>query len=188
MVEVDKDYTFVGPNGRTTLEKIFEGRDQLVIYHCMFAPEWDAGCKGCSFLVDQLPRHLGHLNGKNTTLALISRAPYEKLAAFKKRMDWTMPWYSSESSKFNMDFYATRVENVKPLSHISMAEATEGEDDVPGVSVFMRGQDGGVYQTYSSFSESIDRLLTTYAVLDFTPLGRQEGPKGPGDAKYHDEF
>lgn len=107
MIQLDKEYTFDGPDGKATLSELFEGRKQLIVYHFMLAPDDTAGCSGCSFLVDNLPSSLAHLHARNTSLVLISRAPLEKIEAFKKRMGWTFPWYSSFESDFNYDFYVS---------------------------------------------------------------------------------
>jgi predicted dithiol-disulfide oxidoreductase (DUF899 family) len=103
MVEIDKEYVFEGGDGKATLFDLFEGRHQLVVYHFMFAPEWDAGCRSCSGFVDQIG-HLAHLRARGTEFAVVSRAPYTKILPFKARMGWTVPWYSAYGSDFNHDF------------------------------------------------------------------------------------
>lgn len=192
---MDDDYEFITLDGdKVSLAQLFDGRRQLVVYHCMFAPDWEKACAGCSFVTDHMPRHLGCLNSRQTTLVLVSRAPVDKLIGWKKRMDWTIPWYSSEGSMFNYDFHATQDETLKPVeyNYMSKAElenrgflqATNG--DVPGLSVFIRDpDDGSIYHTYSTWARGLDQLLTTNSLLDFTPLGRQDTGKG---WKYHDEY
>lgn len=106
MVEIDKKYTFRGPDGQVSLPDLFKGRGQLLIYHFMFDPDWDEGCETCSFLADGIG-HLAHLHARDTTLAMTSRAPLPKLEAFRQRMGWTVPWYSSFGSDFNYDFHVT---------------------------------------------------------------------------------
>src|SRR4051812_17643928 len=103
MVRIDKDYTFDGPGGQTRLLDLFEGRRQLLLYHFMFGPSQDAGCDGCSMVVDQIC-HLAHLHARDTSFVLVSRAPLDKLGAYKRRMGWTIPWFSSFHSDFNVDF------------------------------------------------------------------------------------
>jgi len=117
MIKVDKDYTFDGPNGTTKLADMFEGRKQLIIYHFMLAPEDEAGCSGCSFMADNLPRTLAHLHFRDTSLALVSRAPLAKIEKYKKRMDWVMPWYSSFGTDFNYDFHVTMDESIAPVQY-----------------------------------------------------------------------
>jgi predicted dithiol-disulfide oxidoreductase (DUF899 family) len=120
MVKIDKEYTFDGPNGKVALADLFDDRKQLIVYHFMLAPEDEAGCPGCSFLADNLPSSLTHLNSRNTTLVLVSRAPLEKIESFKKRMGWNYPWFSSFGTDFNYDFHVTMDEDVAPLSYNCM--------------------------------------------------------------------
>ena len=116
MVEIDKEYIFQGPDGQASLPGLFEGRGQLLIYHFMFDPDWDEGCESCSFLADGIG-HLAHLRARDTTLAMVSRAPLAKLEAFRQRMAWTVPWYSSFSSDFNYDFHVTLDPAVAPVEY-----------------------------------------------------------------------
>jgi predicted dithiol-disulfide oxidoreductase (DUF899 family) len=113
MVKLDKDYTFESPDGKFKLSDLFQGRKQLIVYHFMLAPEDEAGCPGCSFLTDNLPSSVTHLNAANTTLVLVSRAPVAKIEEYKKRMGWNFPWYSSFSTEFNWDFNVSLDEAVK---------------------------------------------------------------------------
>lgn len=117
MVKVTSDYTFMGPNGAVKLADLFDGRKQLIVHHYMFAPEDETGCPDCSFLADNLPTHLEHLNSRDTTLVFVSRAPFEKIAAFKERMGWRFPWYSSEGGMFNYDYHVTNDEQVAPVMY-----------------------------------------------------------------------
>jgi predicted dithiol-disulfide oxidoreductase (DUF899 family) len=156
MVRLDKQYTFEGPEGRVSLLDLFAGRKQLIVRHYMFDPSWDEGCVGCSLQVDNLG-HPSHLHARDTTLVLVSRAPLDKLESFKKRMEWTVPWYSSFHSDFNPDFGVTR----------------PGGGEGSGFSVFLRVGDE-VFHTYSAFARAGDILINTYNYLDHTPLGRQE--------------
>ena len=140
----------------------------------MFAPDWDEACKGCTFVVDHMQRHLGSLKSRRTTLVLVSRAPVDKLIGWKKRMDWTIPWYSSQGSTFNYDL-----------------NATNDAGDVPGLSVFIRDPDDeSIYHTYSTWSRGVDQFLTTMSLLDCTPLGRQDAEHrdNPAGGKYHDDY
>jgi predicted dithiol-disulfide oxidoreductase (DUF899 family)/ketosteroid isomerase-like protein len=203
MVKVDKDYVFEGPNGRVTLAELFEGRRQLIVYHFMFDPSWSEGCPSCSFLVDNIG-HLSHLHARNTTLALVSRAPLARIEPYRTRMGWTVPWYSSFGSDFNYDFHVTHDERVAPVEYNYMDKAallakgepyfTEGESH--GLSVFLRDGDD-VFHTYSAYARGTDLLVGTYNYLDMTALGRQEDweePRGRSDGPFmswlqrHDEY
>jgi predicted dithiol-disulfide oxidoreductase (DUF899 family) len=198
MVAIDKDYAFEGPDGEVSLLDLFEGRRQLVVYHFMFDPEWDEGCPSCSFVADNIG-HLAHLHARDTSLAMVSRAPVETLEVYKNRMDWAIPWYSSYGSEFNYDFHVTidashdAVEyNYRDLSEPLGDESTEGH----GLSVFLRDGDD-VYHTYSTYARGVERLVGTYNYLDLTPLGRGEKweePAGRSDSspmgwlRRHDDY
>ena len=160
MVKIDKEYFFEGPDGKASLFDLFEGRSQLVVYHFMFDPNWDEGCPGCSFVVDNIG-HLAHLHARDTSLAVISRAPLTKSLPFKARMGWTVSWFSSYGSDFNYDFHFT---------------TDDGEDG--GVSVFLR-EGENIFHTYSTTARGNDLLHGTYNYLDLTPLGRQEDWEKP---------
>jgi predicted dithiol-disulfide oxidoreductase (DUF899 family) len=184
MVRIDKDYVFEGPGGEVSLLDMFEGRRQLIVYHFMFAPGaagWpDAGCDGCSMVVDQVG-HLAHLHARDTSFALVSRAPFEeKIEPYRKRMGWEIPWYSSDATDFNVD----------------MGLASEHGEGF-GLSVFFRdGND--VYRTYFTTGRGVEALGSVWTFLDLTPLGRQENwedsPEGyPQSPPYqwwrrHDEY
>ena len=116
MVKIDKEYTFENPKGKFTLADLFQGRKQLIVYHFMLGPDDEAGCSGCSFLTDNLPSTLTHLNAADTTLVLVSRAPVAKIEQYKKRMGWEFPWYSSFGTDFNWDYNVSFDEAVaKPV-------------------------------------------------------------------------
>jgi predicted dithiol-disulfide oxidoreductase (DUF899 family) len=184
MVEVDQDYVFEGPSGSVELVDLFEDRLQLVVYHFMFQPEWDAGCPNCSGFADDIGQ-LKALNDRGTTFAAVSRAPYEKIAAFKKRMGWTFPWYSSAGSSFNYDYHVTLDESVVPVSYnyrtgaewdeLPNNQHMQGDQpfDLHGVSCFLRVADD-VHHTYSTYGRGTDLLGFTTNVIDLTALGRQE--------------
>jgi len=163
MVRIDKDYTFDGPDGKTRLLDLFEGRRQLLLYHFMFGPNQDAGCDGCSMFVDQIG-HLAHLHARDTSFALVSRAPLAKITAYKHRMAWTIPWYSSFASDFNVDF-AVSPESPQPDVY------QDGESF--GLSVFLRDGDS-VFRTYFTTQRGVEALGSVWTFLDLTPLGRQE--------------
>jgi predicted dithiol-disulfide oxidoreductase (DUF899 family) len=155
MVKVDKAYVFEGPDGKAGLLDLFDGRRQLIVYHFMFDPGWDEGCDGCSMVVDNMG-HPAHLHARNTSRILVSRAPVAKIEPFKKRMGWTIPWYSSFGSDFNEDFGVT----------------TEAGETF-GLSVFLR--DGHrIFHTYFTDRRGFEYLASNWSYLDLTPLGRQE--------------
>lgn len=203
MVLVEKDYVFEGTAGRARLFDLFGGRRQLIVYHFMFDPSWDEGCPSCSFVVDNIG-HLAHLHARQTSLALVSRAPLAKIESFRKRMGWTVPWYSSFGSEFNYDFHVTVDEAVAPVEYNYRDKAelvrkgepyfTEGESH--GLSVFLR--DGGEgFHTYSTYARGTDLLAGSYNYLDLTALGRQEDwedPPGRSDGpvmhwlRHHDRY
>jgi predicted dithiol-disulfide oxidoreductase (DUF899 family) len=193
MVKIGKDYVFEGPGGKAGLPELFEGRRQLIVYHFMFDPGWDEGCKHCSFLSDNIG-HLSHLHALNTTLVLVSRAPFPKIGQYKARMGWPVPWYSSFGSDFNYDFHATQDEAIAPVEYNYKDKAaleadgdawlTKGE--TAGLSVFLR-EDDEVYHTYSSY-DGEDLLYGTYNYLDLTPLGRQEDRDGRSWLRHHDKY
>jgi predicted dithiol-disulfide oxidoreductase (DUF899 family) len=192
MVEVTTDYRFDGPGGEVGLLDLFEGRLQLIVQHVMYAPDWDLPCRSCSAAVDEIARgHLNHLRARTTTFALVSRAPYEKLAAFRERMGWRMPWYSSGGSDFNYDFHVTLDERVAPLQYnyrtreeherAGTAGYVSGTQpiELPGLSCFLRVGER-VFHTYSTYARGTE-VGTSNDLLDLTALGRQEPweePKG----------
>jgi predicted dithiol-disulfide oxidoreductase (DUF899 family) len=162
-VRIDKDYTFDGPGGKVLLPDLFEGRKQLLLYHFMFGPNQDAGCDGCSMVVDQIC-HLAHLHARDTSFVLVSRAPLAKLAAYQQRMGWTIPWYSSFESDFNVDF------GVGPMT--PQADAYQ-DGETFGLSAFLRDGDD-IYHTYFTTQRGVEALGSVWSFLDLTPLGRQE--------------
>jgi len=180
MVKIEKNYVFNGPKGQRSLSDLFEGRRQLVVYHFMFDPKWEKGCPGCTGYVDELGE-LSMLNERNTSFALISRAPLSKLEAYKALRGWTIPWYSSFESDFNYDFHVTLDESVMPREY-NYRSATEldqkyGPDsfrgEQPGLSVFFR-LDGDLFHAYSTYARGTESLTDAYSLLDITPYGRQE--------------
>jgi predicted dithiol-disulfide oxidoreductase (DUF899 family) len=180
MVEIEKEYTFEGPEGPATLLDLFEGRRQLIVQHFMFDPSWDDGCPSCTYALDDLG-HLPHLHEKDTSFAVVSRAPLTKIESYKQRRGWTVPWYSSFGSDFNYDFHVTLDEAVGPIqynyrdrSELEEVGTPWYEGEQPGFSVFLRDGDR-VFHTYSTFARGVELLVSTVQHLDLTPLGRQEG-------------
>ena len=186
MVRVDAEYVFDGPGGKVTLAQLFGDKRQLVVQHVMFGPDWDQPCPGCSAALDELsPGVLEHVASRDTAFALISRAPYEKIAAKAKERGWTAaPWYSSYGSDFNYDYQvsldAERGQsdyNYRPEPGLLGGDRSA---EMPGYSCFLREGDG-VFHTYSAFARGTEYVGNAYTFLDMTALGRQEDweePKG----------
>ena len=181
MVKIEKNYVFHGPAGKPTLQELFEGRRQLIVYHFMFDPAWDKGCPGCTGFVDALG-DLSLLEKRDTTFVVVSRAPLAKLDAYKAEKGWSINWVSSFGSDFNYDFHVTLDPNVVPAEYnyrnkVEMAAAQghdvkmEGEEH--GLSVFFR-LDEDLFHTYSVYARGTESLTDTYRLLDTTPYGRQQ--------------
>ena len=189
--KVDKEYVFDGPDGRETLAGLFHGNSQLIVYHFMFGPGWKVGCPHCSFWCDHYDAATVHLNQRDTTLAVISRAPLKEIQPFKKRMGWKFNWLSSFKNDFNFDYHVSFTpEQVKsgalPYNYGIWKMKM---DEMPGTSAFYKDKRGDVFHTYSTYSRGIDLLNTTYNFLDLTAKGRDENPDRPQDwVSYHDEY
>jgi predicted dithiol-disulfide oxidoreductase (DUF899 family) len=193
MERIEKEYVFEGSDGRRTLGDLFEGRPQLIVYHFMFDPAWEQGCKNCSFVADHFDGTLAHLAARDTSFAVISRAPLAKIEGYKRRMGWRFPWLSSFGTDFNYDFQATIDEahpdcNYRRAYHEADLKGkgpTEGE--APGLSVFLR--DGAhLYHAYSTYLRGLDEFINTYNFLDHTPLGRHEDGQGMFWVRRHDQY
>jgi predicted dithiol-disulfide oxidoreductase (DUF899 family) len=193
-VRVEKDYRFEGPDGEKSLADLFNGNSQLIIYHFMFGPDWDEGCPGCSLLVDHLDGPLAHLPHHDVSLAVISRAPWPKLAAYKKRMGWKFPWLSSGRSDFNFDFHVSFSPEDVAKGRVLYNYEWQNEkiDELSGHSAFYRDPaSGDIFHTYSSYARSGEAMLGVYAYLDIAPKGRNEN--GPNHnlmdwVKRHDQY
>lgn len=197
MVAIEKDYVFDGPDGPVRLIDLFEGRRQLIVYHFMFHPEWDDGCPSCTAGTDEISKgFLEHLHIRDTTYALVSRAPLAKLERWKAARGWDLPWYSSEPSEFNYDFGVTIDEsrgygeyNFRTLDEYAARgeesmKSAEQPYDMPGRSCFLQ-VDGRVFHTYSQYARGLESTGGSYYFLDLTALGRQEDweePKGRTDS------
>lgn len=175
-VKVEKDYVFDGPAGKVTLADLFRGRPQLVVQHVMFAPDWEAACKSCSFWADGFERMVPHLAARDTTMVAISLAPVEKLEAFKRRMGWTFDWFSSGNNDFNHDYAVSFTPEQIEAGEAKYNFGTTPPygPELPGISVFYRGDGGAVFHTYSTFARGLDMMNAAYHYLDLTPLGRHE--------------
>ncbi len=191
-VRVQTPYAFEGPDGRRTLAELFDGRSQLVVYHFMFGPEAKAPCKSCSFWADHFDAMTPHLAARDVTLAVISRAPRERLVAHQQRMGWQFPWYSAFGSDFNVDFGVSftpqQVEHQEPVYNFGTTEPESAEKQ--GISVFYRQDDGTVLHTYSTYARGVEVANGTCHVLDLVPKGRDEDGLSFTMAwvRYHDEY
>ena len=188
-VKVDNSYMFDGQDGKQSLADLFAGHSQLIVYHFMFALDWDAGCPHCSRWADNFNSIIVHLNHRDISMVAISRAPYEKLAAYRKRMGWSFKWLSSLANGFNRDFGVSftpdEVAAKKAFYNFNMQDPSVGERE--GVSVFIKSADG-LFHTYSAYARGIDLLSTDYNCLDLTPKGRDEDGRGPFWVRRHDEY
>jgi len=180
MVKIDTPYVFGGPEGPVTLLDLFGVHPQLIVYHFMFEPDWNEGCPSCSCFADNFTGAVMHLPARDTAFAVISRAPIDKIEAFKARMGWEFRWVSSFGSDFNYDFHVT-LDEARGSAEYNYTDANALKrarklwmDELPGLSVFYR-EGGDVFHTYSTYQRGLDHLINTYNYLDLTPLGRHEG-------------
>ena len=196
---VEKDYLFEGEGGRATLTDLFDGRGQLVIYHAMFNPDtagpnttWtkDAPCFVCSYWIDNFDRVVVHLNHRDVTMAAVALAPYSKFAAYKKRMGWGLPVYSSAPSDFNFDYHVSVTPEQLAAGHAEYnyrVDPISIGSEAPGLSVFAR-EDGKIYHTYSAYARGLDMLNVAYHYLDIVPKGRDEAGVGAMWIHRRDEY
>lgn len=177
-VRVEKDYRFQGPSGEKSLADLFDGRSQLMINHFMFHPEWDAGCEGCSFFADHIDGMLPHLNNHDVTFVTVSRAPLEKIEAYKRRMNWHFPWVSSASSDFNYDYNVSFTKEQLASGSVTynfrQTPSDQAFDELPGLSAFYRNAQGEIFHTYSQYGRGGEEALGALMILDHAPLGRNE--------------
>jgi predicted dithiol-disulfide oxidoreductase (DUF899 family) len=176
-VAVSKDYVFEGPNGKQTLSELFDGRSQLIVYHFMFDPSWEEGCAHCSFWADNFNGNIVHLNQRDVTMIVVSRALYSKLAEYKKRMGWDFKWVSSYDTDFNYDYHVSFTQeelakNEAFYNYTSYKPSPTAERE--GISVFFKDSRGRVFHTYSAYARGIDMLNVAYHYLDLVPKGRDE--------------
>jgi predicted dithiol-disulfide oxidoreductase (DUF899 family) len=179
-LRVEKSYVFDSAHGRRTLAELFDGCGQLIVHHLMFAPEWEAACPGCSFQAEHIDGPARHLKHHNVKIVAVSRAPLTKIRAYQQRMGWGFDWVSSVGSDFNYDFHVSFTKDQIQQGRIEYNFGTVTADprylseELPGVSVFATGEDGGLFLTYSTFARGLDMLLTADHYLDLTPEGRNE--------------
>ena len=175
-VKIEKDYLFDTPGGKVSLADLFAGRNQLVIYHFMFGPDWQEGCPSCSFVSDHFDGTLSHLAARDVTLVAVSRAPLAKIAAFQNRMGWDFRWVSSFGGEFNADFHVsfTKEEMAQGQVNYNYTLQEFPSAEAPGLSVFYKDAAGDVFHTYSTFGRGVESLMSTYRILDMVPKGRDE--------------
>ncbi len=190
--KVEKEYVFEGPHGRETLADLFDGRSQLLVYHFMFGPDWEEGCKSCSLIADHYDPSVVHLNHRDVTLVTVSRAPLAKLQAFQERMGWKFKWVSSLESDFNRDFHVsfTPDEVEKGDLYYNYTRSRFPVEEGPGLSVFAKDAEGTVFHTYSTYARGLDIFLGVYNLLDVVPKGRDETelPYGMAWVRHHDKY
>jgi predicted dithiol-disulfide oxidoreductase (DUF899 family) len=190
-VGIEKEYVFDGPDGKEALADLFDGRSQLVVYHFMLGPGWEEGCKSCSFLADHFDGANWHLPHRDVTFVVISRAPFREIEAFQKRMGWRFKWVSSNGNDFNFDYHVsfTKDEEAKGEVYYNYETAEFLSDELPGLSVFYRNEDGDVFHTYSTYARGLDSLVGAYNFLDLVPKGRDENPESTMDwVRRHDQY
>jgi predicted dithiol-disulfide oxidoreductase (DUF899 family) len=191
MVKIDKEYLFDGPDGKETLADLFGRRSQLIVYHFMLGPYWEEGCKSCSYLADHFDGANWHLPYRDVSFAVVSRAPLRKLDTFKKRMGWRFKWVSSHGSDFNFDYHVsfTKEEEEKNKVYYNYETTEFISDELPGLSVFYKDENGDVFHSYSTYGRGLDLLVGTYNFLDLVPKGRDENPDSTMDwVRRHDEY
>jgi len=189
---VEKKYVFSTDQGPKTFAELFDGNSQLIVYHFMLAPDWVEGCKSCSFLADHFDGAITHLTQRDIAFTAISRAPFEKIDAFKKRMGWNFRWVSSNGSDFNFDYHVSFTPQQLESGDVIYNYQPERLKSIewPGVSVFYKNDSGDVFHTYSTFARGLDILLGAYNFIDMTPKGRDEaGFKYPMEwVRHHDRY
>lgn len=190
-VEVNQSYVFDTEEGQCSLGDLFEEKSQLIVYHFMFGEDWKEGCPSCSFLAETFDGMLAHLKQRDIQLVAISRTSLNNIMAYKSRMGWKFPWFSSLKSTFNFDYHVSfKTEEPLDSDSYNYAKRDFKHKEAPGVSVFVKGDDGKVYHTYSSYARGLDSLIASYRYIDLTSKGRnEEGLAYPmAWVKRHDQY
>ena len=191
-VKVEKQYVFDGPEGTETLADLFDGRSQLIVDHFMFGPEWKEGCKSCSFHADHFDGMIPHLAARDVSIAVVSRAPLDRLQAFKQRMGWRFRWVSSYRNDFNRDYHVSFTEDEMATGAVyyNYEMRQFPSEEAPGASVFHKDDSGAIFHTYSCYARGGDILLGTYNFLDLAPKGRDEAslPYPMDWVRHHDKY
>jgi len=191
-VRVDKHYVFDTLDGPRALADLFDGRRQLMVQHFMFGPGWEQGCKSCSYMADHLSGALVHLQHRDVTIVLVSRAPLAQIEPFRQRMGWPMTWVSSHANEFNLDYHVSfppesRVDGQVDYNYRRMAFP---QSEAPGISVFAKDDAGDVFHAYSTYGRGVEVQMGTYHLLDLTPQGRGEDGDTYGMQwlRHHDRY
>ena len=173
---VDKDYVFKSAAGQQNLGELFGDSRQLLIYHFMYGPDWEAGCPSCSFVADGMDNNTAHLKQRDIRLLLVGHAPLDKLQAYGQRMDWGLEWASSYGSDFNADFNVSFTSKALEQGQVAYNYEVGAfpSTEAPGISVFIRDDDGRIYHTYSTYARGLDQVIAGYNLIDLTPVGRNE--------------
>ncbi len=191
-VGVEKEYAFETPDGRRTLADLFDGCSQLIVKHFMFAPGWGEGCVGCSFECDHVEGALVHLENHDVSYVAVSRAPLAEIEPFRRRMGWSFRWVSSFGNDFNYDFHVsfTPEEVAAGRGYYNYRVDDIPVEELSGFSVFHKDERGGIFHTYSAYARGAEEVLGTYMLLDLTPKGRNESPKGnlTDWVRHHDRY
>lgn len=189
---IESDYEFEGADGRRSLLDLFGNASQLLIYHFMYHPDWDQGCKTCSFWADGFDASIPHLDARDVAFAVMSRGPLEKLLSYRQRMGWRFPWFSSADSTFNYDFGVSfTAEQIKSgNTFYNFRDGTSVGPEMPGISTFARDDGGSIFHTYSTYSRGLDPLNSAYQLLDLVAKGRDENqlPLPMDWIRRHDEY
>ena len=175
-LKIEKDYRIIGNEGEVGFAELFGDCSQLAVYHFMFGPDWEEGCPSCSFWADNYNGVDVHLRHRDINLIAVSRAPLEKLNAYKQRMGWSFNWYSSQRNDFNFDFKVSFTEEQRESKDLlyNFGTLPFGMDEAPGFSVFYKDEQGNIYHTYSTFARGLDIFNAAYHIMDMTPKGRDE--------------
>lgn len=190
-VRLEKEYLFESVDGKKTLADLFGDKSQLLIYHFMFGPEWEQGCPSCSMATDTMDANYLHVTHDDVAFAMVSRAPMERIAPFKNRMGWTVPWVSSNGNDFNSDFAVSFTKgDPKESNWYNFGTSGHPSEEAPGLSAFYKDEDGVIYHTYSTYGRGLEGILSVYALLDMAPKGRDEDklPWPMAWVKHHDRY
>jgi predicted dithiol-disulfide oxidoreductase (DUF899 family) len=191
-VQMETDYAFTGVDGPVLFSGLFGGHSQLIVYHFMLGPSWEAGCPSCSYLADHFDGMLAHLAHRDTSFVAVSSAPIEEIEKYKQRMGWSFPWVSSAGNDFNRDFEVsfTAEELANGVRYNYRDNVEFPMEEAPGASVFLKNSDGDIFHTYSTYARGLDHLIGTYQWLDLTAKGRDEGelPFTMAWIRRHDEY
>lgn len=190
--KIDKSYVFQGPHGAETLADLFGKHSQLIVYHFMLGPDWDEGCPSCSLLADHFDGAVVHLAQRDVSFVVVSRAPFDQIEKFQRRMGWRFKWVSSFGNDFNYDYHvsATPEEKASGKAMYNYEMTTFPSEERPGASVFYKNESGEIFHTYSSYGRGLDMLIGTYHMLDLAPKGRdEEGLPWPmAWVRHHDRY